>query len=558
MSIKLGDVLVSAGHITQDQIDYAVKVQKEQGSKKRLGEVLQDLGYIKEIEMLQALAVRVGCPFIDMNQQEVDPAAIHMVPRRIAENHLIIPLSVSEDKIHIAINDPLNFKGIQELREITELYPIISIAEKAKIESAIDLNYSDYSAKEFVLEANKSVAKAIHEIEHPEEETESEAMIVKLLNSLLVRGYTTKCSDIHIEPYEKETRIRIRVDGTLIDYTVLDSALHPNVVARIKIISRMDIAEKRVPQDGHFKVKIDDMVINARVSTMPTVFGEKVVIRYLDTNASITKEDTFGMRQDHYKMVTEMLKSPHGIIYVTGPTGSGKTTTLYMIMERLLERHVNISTIEDPVERTIYGLNQTQTNVTAGLTFGAGLRSLLRQDPDIIMVGETRDTETANISVRAAITGHLVLSTLHTNDAISAIVRLEDMGVERYLLSSALVGVVAQRLMRKICPECRTIYTPTSGEQIIIQGKGFGILYTGEGCKKCNQTGYLGRIGVHEVVKVDSGVREMILKDYSMEEISVYLNKSQGFQPLEANARALVNSGETTLEEYFKVQYSVL
>ena len=558
MSIKLGDVLIGAGYITQEQIDHAVQVQKEEGSKKRFGEILQDLGYIKEREMLQALAVRVGCPFIDMNQQEVDSAAIQLVPRKVAENNLLIPVSISEDKINIVINDPLNFKGIQEVREITELYPIISIAEKKKIENAIDLNYSDYSAKEFVLEANKSVAKAIHEIEHPEEETESEAMIVKLLNSLLVRGYTTKCSDIHIEPYEKETRIRIRVDGTLVDYTVLDSALHPNVVARIKIISRMDIAEKRVPQDGHFKVKIEDMVINARVSTIPTVFGEKVVIRYLDTNASISQENTFGMRKDHYQMVVDMLKSPHGIIYVTGPTGSGKTTTLYMMMERLLERHVNISTIEDPVERTIYGLNQTQANITAGLTFGAGLRSLLRQDPDIIMVGETRDTETANISVRAAITGHLVLSTLHTNDAISAIVRLEDMGVERYLLSSALVGVIAQRLMRRICPDCRTVYNPTPGDQLMIEGKGFGTLYTGEGCKKCNNTGYLGRIGVHEVVKVDAGVRKMILEEYSMEEIGQYLAKTQGFQPLEANARSLVNSGETTLEEYFKVQYSVL
>lgn len=558
MSIKLGDVLISAGYITPEQVDQAVQVQKEEGSKKRLGEVLQDLGYIEEKEMLQALAVRVGCPFIDMNQQAVDPAAIQLVPRRIAEGNLIIPLSTSEDKIYIAINDPLNFKGIKEVREITGLYPMISLAEKVKLENAIDLHYSDYSAKEFVIEANKSVAKTVHEIESLEEETESEAMVVKLLNSLLVRGYTTKCSDIHIEPYEKETRIRIRVDGTLLDYTKLEPALHPNVVARIKIISRMDIAEKRIPQDGHFKIKIEDMIINARVSTIPTVFGEKVVIRYLDTNAEISKEDTFGMNKDHYQMVQEMLRSPHGIIYVTGPTGSGKTTTLYMMMERLLKRHVNISTIEDPVERTIYGLNQTQANVTSGLTFGAGLRSLLRQDPDIIMVGETRDTETASISVRAAITGHLVLSTLHTNDAISAIVRLEDMGVERYLLSSAIVGVIAQRLMRKICPECRTEYDPTPSEQLILEGKGFGTLYTGAGCKKCNDTGYIGRVGVHEIVKVDPGVKRMILNENSMEDIVTYLKEKQGFQPLEAHARALVNSGVTTLEEYFKVQYSVL
>ena len=558
MSIKLGDVLVSAGYITTEELNHAILAQQNEESRKRLGQVLQDLGYVTEKEMLEALAVRVGCPFIDMAQQEVDPNVISLVPRKVAEEHLLLPLSYSEDKIEIVINDPLNFRGIQEVRELTGLYPIISIAEKEKIENAIEVNYADYSAKEFVLQANRSVSKLVPEMEGDLEETENEAMVVKLINGLLVRGYTINSSDIHIEPYEKKTRIRMRIDGILVDYTDLALALHPNVVARIKIMSRLDIAEKRIPQDGHFKVTLDDIVINARVSTTPTVFGEKVVIRYLNTNTEITNQNSFGMQDHHYRMVEEMMKSPHGIIYVTGPTGSGKTTTLYMMMERLLERSVNISTIEDPVERTIYGLNQIQINPTAGLTFASGLRSLLRQDPDIIMVGETRDSETAAISVRAAITGHLVLSTLHTNDAVASIVRLEDMGVERYLLSSALVGIIAQRLVRKICQECRQEYIPTEAEALMMESRGIGTTYHGVGCKTCNNTGYLGRMGIHEIVMVDTGVKKMMLENQSMDDITEYLRQTQGFQSLEASARDLVNQGETTFEEYLRVQYSVL
>jgi type IV pilus assembly protein PilB len=558
MSIKLGDVLVTAGAITTEQLNHAISVQQQEAFRRRLGQVLQDLGYVKEKEMLLALSVRVGCPFIDMSQKEVDPEAISLVPRKVAEEHLLIPLSYTEDKIEIAINDPLNFRGIQEVREQTGLYPIISIAEKEKIEEAIDVYYADYSAKEFVMEANRSVSKLVPEIQEEIDETENEAMVVKLINGLLIRGYTINCSDIHIEPYENRTRIRMRIDGILVDYTYLEAALHPNVVARIKIMSRLDIAEKRIPQDGHFKATLEDIVINARVSTTPTVFGEKVVIRYLNSNTEITNQQSFGMQEHHYLMVEEMMKSPHGIVYVTGPTGSGKTTTLYMMMERLLERSVNISTIEDPVERTIYGLNQIQINPPAGLTFASGLRSLLRQDPDIIMVGETRDSETASISVRAAITGHLVLSTLHTNDAVSSIVRLEDMGVERYLLSSALVGIIAQRLVRKICPECVEVYVATEAEKLMMETRGIGITYRGVGCKTCNHTGYLGRMGIHEIVMVDTGVKKMMLENQSMEDITEYLRQTQGFQSLEASVRDLVNQGETTFEEYLRVQYSVL
>ena len=558
MAIKLGDVLVQAGSITQEQLEYAIKVQAQDETRRRLGEILQDLGYITEIDMLKALSIRVGTPLIDMSKLNVNPEAISLVPRFVAEENDLLPYDYSDDKIEIVISDPLNFKGINKVRELTGLYPVVSIAEREKIENAIDINYADYQARGFVIEANKNISNLVPEKEDVTEVEGDEAMIVKLVNSLLIRGNTINTSDIHIEPYEKKTRIRMRLDGVLTDYADLDPKLHSNIVARIKIMSRLDIAEKRIPQDGHFRVVLDNEVINARVSTMPMIYGEKVVIRYLNTRAEITNPSTFGMKEHHYRMVREMMNSPHGIIYVTGPTGSGKTTTLYLILEELLKRSLNISTIEDPVERNIYGLNQIQVNPVAGLTFATGLRSLLRQDPDIIMVGETRDAETASISVRAAITGHLVLSTLHTNDAISSIIRLVDMGVERYLLSSAVVGIIAQRLVRKICPSCKREYTPSHQEKILMEGRHIGKVYEGAGCKACNNTGYLGRVAIHEVVMMDSAIRDMITTEFRESDMIKYLRESQYYQTLEESARELLNDGMTSMEEYLKVQYSVL
>lgn len=558
MAIKLGDVLLTAGKITKDQLDHAIETQRTGETRKRLGEILQDLGYITEIDILKALSIRVGCPVVDMNKLEVNPDAISLIPRSVAENHLMLPFDFGDGNIDIVTNDPLNFKGIHEIRELSGLYPVISLAEKERVENAIDVYYADYEAKEFVVEANKSVALIVPDVSDLDDEMESDVTVVRLVNSLLIRGATVNSSDIHIEPYEKKTRIRIRVDGVLTEYAELDSALHPNVVARIKIMSRLDIAEKRVPQDGHFRADLDGTIINTRVSTMPTIHGEKVVIRFLNTKAEITNEDTFGMEKHHYAMVREMMKSPNGIIYVTGPTGSGKTTTLYMILEELLKKSYNISTIEDPVERTIYGLNQIQINPTAGLTFATGLRSLLRQDPDIIMVGETRDSETASISVRAAITGHLVLSTLHTNDAIASIVRLDDMGVERYLFASALIGIIAQRLMRKICPVCRQEYVPNESDKMTLARMNVEKTYMGTGCKACNNTGYLGRMGIHEVLFVDNNIRKMIVDKIMPDEMLKYLKEYQGYKTLEESARDLVAQGVTSLEEYLKVQYSIL
>ena len=346
----------------------------------------------------------------------------------------------------------------------------------------------------------------------------------------------------------------MRLDGVIVDYVTLSPAIHPSLITRIKILAGLDIAERRQPQDGHFRQKVDGQDVNIRVSIIPTIYGEKAVLRFLNQNTPIDRAGQFGMDDDNYQKFSQMLRSPHGIIYMTGPTGSGKTTTLYMILEQMAERTLNISTIEDPVERDIFRINQMQVNTAAGLTFDAGLRALLRQDPDVIMVGETRDSETASISVRAAITGHLVFSTLHTNDALSAIVRLQDMGLPAYMVANSLVGIVAQRLVRKVCPHCAEEYTPDETERAAL-GVDLPRLRRGKGCHICGHTGYKGRIAIHEVALVDRQIRRMISAGAPMDDITQYARESQGMRTLRDSALQLVQSGVTTVDEFLKVTY---
>ncbi len=346
----------------------------------------------------------------------------------------------------------------------------------------------------------------------------------------------------------------MRIDGVLVDYVTLQKNLHASLIARIKIMSDLDIAERRVPQDGHFRMKIDDEFINMRVSVIPTVFGEKAVIRLLASVAAIDHGSSFGMNAQDYEKFHRMLQSPNGIIYVTGPTGSGKSTTLYMVLEEMSKRAVNISTIEDPVEKNLLKLNQMQVNNMAGLTFEVGLRALLRQDPDIIMVGETRDSETANISVRAAITGHLVFSTLHTNDSVSSIIRLVDMGLEPYMVANSLVGIVAQRLMRKTCTHCAEDVNLSLQQQEYV-GHRFMTQKKGKGCNYCNYTGYSGRTAIHELFYVDKTIRQMISNGSTMEDIQDYCVKEQGMLTLKETGTRLVEQGITTMDELMKVAY---
>jgi len=376
-----------------------------------------------------------------------------------------------------------------------------------------------------------------------------ETAAVRILDRLLLHGYMENASDIHLEPREHVLCVRMRIDGQLLEYETFGMELHPGLVARVKILSGMDIAEKRVPQDGHIKTEVGGIEMNIRTSTIPTIHGEKAVLRFLDRNVAVDHAERFGMNEENYRKVLDILRRPNGILYFTGPTGSGKTTTLYMILERLMKRPVNIITIEDPVERSIDGINQMQVNEQAGLTFETGLRAALRQDPDVIMIGETRDSTTARISVRAAVTGHLVLSTLHTNDAVSAIARMADMEVEPFLTADSLSGVVFQRLVRKVCPSCAVEEEGTMAD--------FGIrkIRRGKGCELCRHTGYKGRMAVHEVLVVDREIRKMIGKGCAPEEIYEYAVKTQNFTPIKTDILRLVEAGITSEEEFWRLTY---
>ena len=552
-NVRIGDVLKQYGYVTDAQIGEALAYQKTH-PEMRLGAIFLELGHVTEKQLLEALSSRMGLTLLDITTARVDPAAVALIPRQIAQKYTLIAVSREGGHLTVVMNDPLNFYAVEDVRQITQAAITVALDTKKNIENAIELYYSEIQAKESARAANETAP-----MEQPLFEADDaggdDAPVVQMLNSLLSRGYNVNASDIHIEPFETYVAVRMRVDGVISDYITLSPSVHTSLVARVKILSNLDIAERRLPQDGHFKININGVEMNTRVSIIPTVYGEKVVIRFLSSNVQVDHHTTFGMTPENYAKFKRILESPHGFVYITGPTGSGKTTTLYMVLEELSRRLVNISTIEDPVERNIGRVNQVQVNTTAGLTFEAGLRSLLRQDPDIIMVGETRDSETASISIRAAITGHLVLSSLHTNDAISSIVRLRDMGVPSFLVANSLVGLVAQRLMRKVCPYCGYEYTPEADELAMLGRTDIRKLRRGKGCNYCNNTGYKGRIAIHEIVLFDKTIRRMVVEDASMDDITAYVKQTQNFKTLRESAIDLLESGVSTVEEFQKVAY---
>ena len=556
-NLKIGDVLKEQGYLSEEELQKALELQKGQKGK-RLGEVLIEQGYITENQMLQAMAAKMDCQVISVDGLSVDVEAVERIPRQLAEKYCVLAVAAVGNRLQVVINDPLNFYGLEDVRQITGMELAIFLSEKAPLEKAIHFYYAEISAREAADKANRSLDQSVEEMEV--EEGEDDTPIINLLNSLIQRAYSTNASDIHIEPFEDKTSVRMRIDGTIVDYVTLKKNVHNSLIARIKILAELDIAERRSPQDGHFKVRQPDGYLNIRVSVIPTVFGEKAVLRLLSNNARIDNGSQFGMLDEDYQKLLLMLRSPHGIIYLTGPTGSGKTTTLYLILEELAKRNVNISTIEDPVEKNLPRVNQMQVNPLAGLTFETGLRALLRQDPDIIMVGETRDSETAAISVRAALTGHLVFSTLHTNDAASSAIRLKDMGLEPYLIANSMVGVVAQRLMRKVCTDCSKLEEITPEEEKLL---GISLSYTERprmirkacGCPACNHTGYRGRVAVHEILMIDREVRRLITEGAPVEEIKEYAVRNQGMRTLKQAALHYLENGITTVEEVMKVAY---
>ena len=554
-NLRIGDILVEKGYVTPDQMNQALAWQKEHRDK-RVGQILMELGFVSESQVLDALASRLHLNIVDVAQLSVDLQAVGKVSREVCEKNLILPVSLQGHNMEIVTNDPLNYFALEEVRQQTGCQLEISLSEEEPLRKAISYYFAEVSARKAATQANVDFAVAAQdEIEIEDLESgDDEAPIIRLLNSLIERAIKTEASDIHIEPFETETKVRMRIDGVIMEYVTIQRNIHAPLIARIKILSNLDIAEKRIPQDGHFRVTLEGGSVNIRVSILPTGFGEKAVLRIMAATTHMDHADHFGMDDYSYNQFAPMLNHPNGIIYITGPTGSGKSTTLYMVLDYLSGRNVNISTIEDPVEKNLPGINQTQVNPVAGLTFDVGLRALMRQDPDIIMVGETRDGETAGTSVRAAITGHVVLSTLHTNDAVSSIVRLEDMGVETYLVANSLVGLVAQRLMRKVCPNCST-EMPTTEQERNFLGEDIKTIRRGAGCSRCNHTGYSGRIAVHEIVAIDNQIRRMIINHSPVEEISAYAREHQHMRTLKESGLILVKEGKTTPEELLKISY---
>lgn len=552
-NLRIGEILEEKGYVTGEQMSQALAYQKEH-REMRVGQILMELGFVTENQVLEALANRLNLEIVEVSQIQVDLQAVGMISRELAEKNLFLPVSLKGKVLGLVTNDPLNYFALEEVKQQTGCQLEIYLSEEVPLRKAISYYYAEVNARNAAEQANVGFATT-EELEIEDlDDSDDETPIIRLLNSLIERAIKTEASDIHIEPFEKETKVRMRIDGVIMEYVTIQRNIHAPLIARIKILSNLDIAEKRIPQDGHFRVKINDSFVNIRVSVLPTVFGEKAVLRIMAATGHLEHADHFGMDDFSYNQFLPMLNYPNGIIYITGPTGSGKSTTLYMVLDYLSGRHVNISTIEDPVEKNLPDINQTQVNPVAGLTFDVGLRALMRQDPDIIMVGETRDGETAGTSVRAAITGHMVLSTLHTNDAVSSIVRLEDMGVETYLVANSLVGLVAQRLVRKVCPHCARQMETTEQERLFL-GEDVRVVTRGTGCTKCNNTGYKGRIAVHEILAINNDIRRMIINHTTIEEINRYAREVQHMRTLKESGLILVKEGKTTPEELLKISY---
>ncbi|MDR0500068.1 MAG: Flp pilus assembly complex ATPase component TadA [Coriobacteriales bacterium] len=553
--IRIGDLLKEYGYLDDEQLTRALAYQK--ANNVRLGAAVIALGLVSENEVLQALSHKLNIPYVNMTNMNVSIEALKKIPRALAEKSIAIPVAFSDGALQVVINDPIDMFAIEELQSAAQMPVSLLIGNTSDIRTAISEHYSEVDARKAVDKADAIYGSMLPEIQeiNTVQIGDDTTPVVNLLNSLMLRSYNSGASDLHIEPFEDISKVRMRVDGALINYSDLPKNIHSALIVRLKIMANLDIAEKRLPQDGHYRISASGNDLNVRLSVLPTIYGEKAVLRFLTTNSSIDHQEHFGMIEADYQKFMRILESPNGIIYITGPTGSGKTTTMYMALEHFSNKQINISSIEDPVERNLMGVNQVQVNNMAGLTFQSGLRSLMRQDPDIIMVGETRDAQTASISVSAAITGHLVLSTLHTNDALASIVRLEDMGVPAYLVGNSVVGLVAQRLLRKICPYCAQSYTATDIEILTMREASTSqiSLRRGAGCHVCNETGYKGRIAVHEVVAVDKHMQRMIAEGALMSTIYEYARNEQGMATLRDRAKSLLLEGVTSFEEFIKI-----
>lgn len=560
-NVPIGQYMVNEGIITEEQLQHVLDVKKEENVPgKFFGDYVIELGYVTDVQFGQVLAKKLGVPFVNLNDPEVniDVEAVKKIPEALAKKHTIIAIKVTGKRITVASHDPVNFYIFEDIKVSTGMDVVPVLATKEAITKAIGKCYSMQNTGAILDSvANQFADDDLNAIDEESADRIDNAPIVKLATTIVENSFRAGATDIHIEPFKTFTRIRIRVNGDLIELMNVSNVVHNALVTRLKIISGMNIAEKRVPQDGRFSQVVDGTTLDVRVSNLPMVNGEKVVIRILSTgNVALRKITDLGMSDYNYERFAKLIKVPQGVLLVTGPTGSGKTTTLYAALGELAKPNVNVVSVEDPVEKDIEGINQCQVNEKAGMTFAAALRSILRQDPDIVMIGEMRDQETAEIAIRAAITGHMVLSTLHTNDSASTVTRLVDMGVAPYMVATSLIGIVAQRLVKKVCHDCRTPRISTDEENELMGISAPITIYEACGCPKCNNTGYTGRTAIHEVLTCTTEMSSLIANGAKADAIGK-LAAQQGTRLLRDNVSELVQAGETTMDELVRVTYAV-
>ena len=549
---RIKDLLFETKMITHKQLEEVMNEQKYTGRK--VEEILVEKGIMTAEEILRTLGLQLGIPYMNLEQHNMDYNIASMIPESLARRYTVIVVGVEDEKLKVAMKDPLNMFALDDLKLSTKREIIPILASEKGILNVINQTYTSAQTKKIVNQVERQIREEQHK-QSIEEEENDDAPMVQLVNNILERCILKGASDIHIEPFEFDVRIRYRVDGQLYELTRIKKETLNKMTTRIKILSGLDIAERRLPQDGRMSKVVNGQQVDLRVSILPTIYGEKTVIRFIyRIDKELALED-LGFHPSDYQKVDNLLKNPHGIILLTGPTGSGKSTTLSVVLKMLNKDNINIITVEDPVEHMIEGINQVATNSKIGFDFACALRAILRQDPDIIMLGEIRDSETSAIAIRAAITGHLVLSTLHTNDAASSIPRLIDMGTEAYMVGAAVKGVISQRLVRKLCLKCRIKHEVTTSESKLYNIPEGTQVYEARGCTACNQTGYKGRLAVHEVLTIDSYLEALISSGKTSKEEIKAEAMNRGMRTLWDNALYNVLQGKTTIEEMLKIAY---